>query len=43
MLFVTGLVMLLFLDNDAAVGHHTESGQEGWLLHALYAAFDQMG
>ena len=43
MLFVCGLIMLLFLDNDAAVDHHTESGTENWVVHVMYALFDQLG
>ena len=43
MLFVGGLVMLLFLDNDAALDHHVESGDESYVVHALYAMFDQLG
>ena len=43
MLFVGGLIMLLFLDNDAALDHHTESGEENYVVHILYAMFDQLG
>ena len=43
MLFVGGLIMLLFLDNDAALDHHVESGEESYVVHALYAMFDQLG
>lgn len=43
MLFVAGVIMLLFLDNDAALGHHIESNDESHLTHVLYAMFDQLG
>ena len=43
MLFLAGLIMLLFLDNDSALDHHIESNEEGLLAHALYAMFDQLG
>ena len=43
MLFVGGLIMLLFLDNDAALDHHVESGDESYVAHAFFAMFDQLG
>jgi hypothetical protein len=43
MLFVGALIMMLFLDNDAAIDHHTESSGESYIVHALYAMFDQLG